>query len=204
MHQAARNFLDYVYNQLPGFFKDKRVLDVGSGDINGNNRHYFSNCTYTGNDVVEAPNVTVVAKTSDLNFPDGTFDTVVSSECFEHDMYYEDSLRNIVRMLKPGGLFAFTCASTGRPEHGTRRTTRDSYTLRLNDTQWNDYYRNLTHDDVCAVVDCDKTFSYYAYYYNRQAKDLYFVGVKSGGDAVVVEPYVETNVAVTRTSVSAT
>ena len=31
-------------------------------------------------------------------------------------------------MLKKDGLFFFTCASTGRPEHGTRRTSpQDSY-----------------------------------------------------------------------------
>ena len=60
MHIEARNFTIFVQNTFPFFFKNKRVLDVGSGDINGNNRFLFENCSYEGNDVYNAPNVTVV------------------------------------------------------------------------------------------------------------------------------------------------
>jgi hypothetical protein len=34
----------FCKNILPDFFINKRVLDVGSGDINGNNRFLFENC----------------------------------------------------------------------------------------------------------------------------------------------------------------
>lgn len=186
MHEEARRFLDFVRNQFPEYYKGTRVLDVGGGDINGSNRFYFTQCEYYANDVVAAPNVTIVAKTSDLPFADNTFDYILSSECFEHDMYYTASLQKIVRMLKPGGLFAFTCASTGRPEHGTRRTCNVSYTLRLkDDTAWHDYYKNLTAEDVCEAIPVDDIFDTYAFFYDDKSFDLYFYGIKRGGDATL-------------------
>jgi SAM-dependent methyltransferase len=66
--------------------------------------------------------VTIVSKTSELPFEDHSFQTIVSTECFEHDPEWKASFQKIVSMLKPGGLFAFTCATTGRGEHGTRRS----------------------------------------------------------------------------------
>ena len=85
MHEQARQFTLFVKAILADFFINKVVLDVGSGDINGNNRFLFENCIYRGNDVIQAPNVTIVSKTKDLTFEDNYFDTIVSTECFEHD-----------------------------------------------------------------------------------------------------------------------
>jgi hypothetical protein len=79
MHPEARNFTLFVKQQLHEFFINKRVLDVGSGDINGNNRFLFDNCEYEGNDVFLANNVTIVSKTSALPFLPGTFDTIISN-----------------------------------------------------------------------------------------------------------------------------
>jgi SAM-dependent methyltransferase len=194
MHPEARHFLSFVHNAFRQFFRPPiRVLDVGGGDINGNNRMYFQGCHYDANDVCAAPNVTIVCKTGALGFVDGTFDVVISSECFEHDMDFVASLCNIVRMLKPGGLFVFTCASTGRPEHGTRRTSaRCSYTTSLDPADpWCDYYRNLTADDIRAVIDCDNVFECHAFYHNASSHDLYFYGFKRGGPcpAPALVPY---------------
>ena len=98
------------------------MFDVGSEDINGNNRFLFEDCEYDGNDVIQAPNVTIVSKTKDLHFKSETFDTIISTECFEHDSTYKESFLKIYDMLKEDGLFTFIYASTGRAEHGTRRT----------------------------------------------------------------------------------
>ena len=72
MHQQARDFSIFVKNILLDFFVNKRVLDVGSGDINGNNRFLFENCEYDGNDVIQANNFTIVSKTKDVPFTDNT------------------------------------------------------------------------------------------------------------------------------------
>jgi SAM-dependent methyltransferase len=181
MHIEAKNFTVFVKKILADFFINKRVLDVGSGDINGNNRFLFENCEYIGNDVIQANNVTIVSKTKDLPFTDNTFDTIISTECFEHDPEYKDSFIKIYSMLKPNGLFCFTCASTGRPEHGTKRTSPcDSYGTIGNLEDMSDYYKNLTITDVNMVLPLNELFSVWDTYYNSSSKDLYFVGIKKG------------------------
>ena len=181
MHEQARQFTLFVKSILADFFHDKIVLDVGSGDINGNNQFLFENCVYHGNDVIEAPNVTIVSKTKDLEFCDNYFDTIISTECFEHDPEYKESFLKIYKMLKHGGLFCFTCASTGRGEHGTRRTSPGcSYGTIGNLDDMVDYYKNLTDGDLNEVLHLNDLFSKWDTYYNSESHDLYFVGIKSG------------------------
>lgn len=182
MHGEARDFTLFVKQILTDFFIGKRILDVGSGDINGNNRFLFDeNCEYHGNDVIQANNVTIVSKTKDLPFQNNSFDTIVSTECFEHDPEYKESFVKIYNMLKPNGLFFFTCASTDRPEHGTMRTSpNDSYGTIGNLKDMSDYYKNLTEIDLNEVLPLNNLFSVWDTYYNSQSKDLYFVGIKKG------------------------
>ena len=180
MHPEARNFTLIVKHILSEFFSNKRVLDVGSGDINGNNRFLFENCIYYGNDVIQAPNVTIVSKTKDLPFQSNYFDTIISTECFEHDPEYTESFLKIYDMLKPNGVFCFTCASTGRPEHGTRRSEGgSSYGTIGNLEDMVDYYKNLTEIDLNNVLDLNNLFSRWDTYYNPRSYDLYFVGIKN-------------------------
>ena len=138
----------------------------------------FSNCVYLANDVVPARNVTIVSETRKLPFSDASFDTIVSTECFEHDMHYEESFEKITQLLKPGGLFLFTCASTGRAEHGTLRTSpKESMTTRYTQVpEWANYYKNLTEDDFPT-----DSFEKFCFYTNTDSKDLYFWGIKKGG-----------------------
>jgi SAM-dependent methyltransferase len=181
MHGQARDFTLFVQQLLPRYFSNKLVLDVGSGDINGNNSFLFRNCEYHGNDVIPANNVTVVSKTKDLTFENATFDTIVSTECFEHDPEYVESFRKIYDMVKPDGLFFFTCASTNRPEHGTRRCLpNDSYGTIGNLEDMVDYYKNLTEVDLNDVLNLNELFSVWDTYYNFGSKDLYFLGIKKG------------------------
>lgn len=181
MHPEARDFTVFVKKILFDYFINKRVLDVGSGDINGNNRFLFENCEYHGNDVISAKNVTIVSKTKDLPFTHESFDTIISTECFEHDPEYKESFMKIYKLLKPDGLFCFTCASTGRGEHGTRRTSpQDSYGTIGNLEDMSDYYKNLTEIDVNEVLPVNELFSVWNTYYNSNTKDLYFVGIKKG------------------------
>jgi SAM-dependent methyltransferase len=163
-HKAQRKFCIRVKEQWPSYFFNGSVLDVGSLDINGNNRFLFENCDYLGIDIAAGPNVDKVTLAHELNLPEASLDVVISTECFEHDMHYKASVENIIRMLKPGGLFLFTCATTGRKEHGTRWTTpSDSpFTSEMNET-WSDYYKNLTEIDIREAISVD---------------DLYFWGIK--------------------------
>lgn len=205
MHGQARDFTVFVKKMLIDFFTNKRVLDVGSGDINGNNRFLFDNCEYDGNDVIQAHNVTIVSKTKDLPFQDNAFDTIISTECFEHDPEYSESFRKIYKMLKPDGLFCFTCASTGRAEHGTRRTSpTDSYGTIGQLEDMSDYYKNLTVEHLNEVLNLKELFSVWDTYYNAESKDLYFVGIKVGtANPPVLEKYINNYVINTSSNTSA-
>ena len=201
MHDQARDFTLFVRHILHDYFINKRVLDVGAGDINGNNRFLFENCEYNGNDVIPAHNVTIVSKTKDLPFEDNSFDTIISTECFEHDPEYKSSFLAIYNMLKPDGLFAFTCASTGRLEHGTRRTTpTDSYGTIGNLEDFSDYYKNLTELDLHYILNMN-LFSSWDTYYNSYSKDLYFVGIKRGQLCINLPQYIECNTINTRSNI---
>lgn len=165
---------------FPAYFTNKFVLDVGSLDLNGSNGYLFSDCVYLGLDLKPGDNVDICSPAHKLNLPDATFDTIVSTECFEHDQYYSESLKNIYRLLKPGGLFLFSCATTGRPEHGTRRTTPSDAPFLQDDETWGDYYKNLEDTDITAVLDPNALFTKHAFSTNKESHDLYFWGIKKG------------------------
>jgi SAM-dependent methyltransferase len=204
MHGEARDFTLFCKKILANYFEKKYVLDVGSGDINGNNRFLFENCIYEGNDVISAKNVTIVSRTKDLPFEDNFFDTIISTECFEHDPEYKESFLKIYKMLKPNGLFCFTCASTGRAEHGTKRTSpTESYGTIGNLVDMTDYYQNLTEQDLNNVLNLNTLFSAWDTYYNAKSYDLYFVGIKKGNSKInTLEKYIEKNVTNTSSNIS--
>ena len=180
MHFEARHFLDWCVRQL-GPFENCKVLDVGSGDINGNNRHYFGpGCSYTGCDVAPGPNVDIVMPCHAIPYPHGSFDVIISSECLEHDMHWKQTVQKVCDLLRPGGVFMMTCASTGRAEHGTLRTTAgDSFSTRTGDTAWGNYYQNLTAQDIAGAIQVAQVFPLHKFYYQPFSKDLYFYGVKA-------------------------
>jgi SAM-dependent methyltransferase len=152
-----------------------KVLEVGSNDINGTVRGLFSDCDYIGIDVAAGSGVDVVAQGQEFNAPDNSFDTVISCECFEHNPYWQDTLKNMLRICRPSGLVLISCASTGRPEHGTARTNHYSSQLTM-DIGW-DYYRNLTENNLRQAIDFDQYFEHYTFCTNWESHDLYFVGL---------------------------
>jgi predicted DCC family thiol-disulfide oxidoreductase YuxK len=166
---------------LPHHFRAKRVLDVGSLDINGNNRSLFSDCCYIGIDLGPGPNVDIVVKAHEFSAVDGWFDVVISTEAFEHDQYVALSLRNMVRVLKAGGLLLFTCAAPGRAEHGTASMIPDDSPFTSVLEGWSTYYRPLSEADIREMVDVDGEFARFEFVLNTDQKDLYFWGIKRLG-----------------------
>jgi len=175
-HQAQINYCTAVVENNPELFIGKKVLDCGSLDINGNNRFMFTDCEYIGIDIGPGANVDVVSLIHEYNGTDSEFDVVISTECAEHDMYWQQSLKNMIRMLKSGGIFVFTCATTGRPEHGTRRTSRKDAPLLVD--KWSDYYKNLTEDDIRSVINIENEFSQFEFSVDHHHCDLQFWGIK--------------------------
>lgn len=177
-HFEQQDFCKYVKRLHPEHFKNKYVLDTGSLDINGNNRDYFEDSFYIGVDVGPGKNVDLVSSIHELKFRNEFFDTIISTESLEHDPTYYLTLNNIYRMLKSGGLFLFTCASTGRPEHGTFRTDNGyANPLMMDIPIWANYYKNLTEDDIRFCLDINNCFTSYEFS-TIHPGDIYFWGIK--------------------------
>jgi len=177
MHEAQTNFLVRMKERFPDSFRNSKVLEIGSLDINGTIRVLFENCEYVGVDVGEGPCVDVVCSGHEYDAPDNSFDTVVSSECFEHNPYWKETFANMHRTCKPGGVVMFTCATDGRPEHGTNRT--QAWASRLTVAiGWGDYYRNLNSNDFETSFNLSEMFESYEFSVEIFSHDLYFYGVK--------------------------
>jgi SAM-dependent methyltransferase len=171
-HQQQFDFVSTVANALPNNFAKCKVLEVGSLNINGSVRQFFTDCDYIGIDIGQGRDVDIVCPGQEYNAPDNTFDTVISCECFEHNPEWVETFANMYRMVKPSGLIVMSCATTGRAEHGTKRTSPGDAPF------CNDYYKNLTEQDFVENFDIDSMFSVYEFGIGEATKDLYFYGVK--------------------------
>ena len=164
------SFVQRVKYANPDYFHNKKVLEVGSLDINGSVRQFFDKCIYIGCDLGEGKGVDVISRGHELKFDDNFFNTSISCECFEHDKFWKKTFENMVRMTS--GLVVFTCATVGRKEHGTTATSP-------NDAPFtNDYYKNLVMSDFANSFDLDKMFKHHYFETNHESHDLYFYGIK--------------------------
>jgi hypothetical protein len=168
-HQAQLDFVASLRFKFPEYFVGEYVLEIGSLNINGSIRPFFEKCTYVGVDLGEGADVDVVARGEDLTYEDGAFDVVASCECFEHNPEWVATLKNMIRMAS--GLVFFSCATTGRKEHGTRRTSPQDAPF------CGDFYANLTEEDVRREIDLS-VFKRYEFSTNSDCHDLYFWGIK--------------------------
>lgn len=174
-HIEQKNFFQKLKDKFPHYFENKKVLEIGSLNINGTIRDCFETSTYIGVDVGFGNGVDVVCGGESYNAPDNSFDVVCSAECFEHNPHWLETFQNMIRMCKDGGLVIFTCATDGRPEHGTTKTTPQDSPLTV-DIGW-DYYRNLNESDFTNELDFSFYFEEYGFEVNEQAFDLYFWGI---------------------------
>lgn len=167
-HPEQREFFGNIKARYPEAFTGD-VLEVGSLNINGTVRDFFTADLYVGCDVSEGHGVDVVCEGQLLPYGDDEFDVCVSAECFEHNPYWLETFTNMVRMSREWVMF--TCATEGRAEHGTTRTTPQDSPFTL---QW-DYYRNLVEEDFTSAFDFS-VFEWFEFRTNPVSHDLYFVG----------------------------
>ena len=62
-HKEQWVFCGKVKGLHSEFFENKKVLDIGSFDVNGNEEFLFKNCDFTGLDIGEGDGVDVVVDT---------------------------------------------------------------------------------------------------------------------------------------------
>lgn len=175
-HSEQKTFVSNLKNNYFQFFKHKKVLEIGSLNINGTIRDFFEDCEYTGIDLEEGPGVDIVCEGQNYDNPDCSYDVVCSLECFEHNPYWFETFKNMIRLCSPNGLVFFTCATKGREEHGTHNNKPEDSPFTLN-KGW-DYYKNLTEIDFLNKIDLSKYFKYHSFSVNQESHDLYFFGIK--------------------------
>ena len=172
-HPQQREFLEKVKGMYPDFFLNTAVLEIGSLNINGTVRDFFDDpFEYVGVDLAEGPDVDVVCKGHEIPFYPETFNVAISCECFEHDKHWKETFQKMYDTVVKGGLIIFSCATTGRPEHGTQ------FSGPWDSPFTNDYYRNLTADDFMEAFDINKMFRNWEFTTNNESHDLYFWGLK--------------------------
>lgn len=122
MHQSSYDKMARFRREYLDSRKAERltIYDIGSQDINGSYRALFAEPAwrYVGVDMAPGNNVDLV-----LNNPyhwreiaAGSADVVVSGQTFEHTEFFWETMVQIARALKEGGLCCILAPSAG-PEH---------------------------------------------------------------------------------------
>ena len=179
-HTEQAEFFAGVREHYPASFDRARVLEVGSLDINGSVRELFVNCEYTGVDLQLGPGVDLACQGQLVDFPTAHLDTTISAECMEHNPFWRETIANMLRMTRSGGLVLISCATTGRLEHGTTRTNPDASPF-TSAEQWH-YYENLTAGDLESSLHLPGWLADWGGWVNFVSRDLYFVGLRHGGE----------------------
>jgi SAM-dependent methyltransferase len=93
-----------------------RALEIGARDFNGSVRTIINGMQpewYVGIDTAPGPGVDAIGDGSDYT-PLQTPNLVICTEVLEHTRYARDVVRNIGRVLEPGGFALITCATDPR------------------------------------------------------------------------------------------
>jgi len=111
--------LEHVQRLVPKYLSDKptlKIIDIGSYDVNGSYKPFFSQSgwQYIGVDLAAGPNVDVTL-TSAYRLPlaSHSVDVIVSGQAFEHIEFFWLTWLEMVRVLKPGGLIFLLAPSRG-------------------------------------------------------------------------------------------
>lgn len=118
MNKLDLDFIEKAKAAHPDFFRDKKILEIGALDVNGNVRGPFKKCTFTGIDWAPGKNVDIVVPAKDTTFDNEVFDVMLSANHLEHDPDWELSLGNNLPALKPGGLILLRWGTRRSSPHG--------------------------------------------------------------------------------------
>lgn len=111
------NFVKFASESLPA---GTSILDAGAGECAY--KEYFSHCEYVsvdlaiGEDRWNYNNLDYIAPLDNLPFADASFDAVLSTQVLEHLEYPREAVKELFRVLKPGGKL-FLTAPMAHSEH---------------------------------------------------------------------------------------
>ena len=110
--------MDFGQKFFNAYVKDGEgltIVDIGSQDVNGSLRSVAPKSSkYIGVDFVEGNGVDVIISDPySLPFDENSVDVCVCSSCFEHSEFFWLLFTEILRILKPTGVFYLNVPSNG-------------------------------------------------------------------------------------------
>ena len=121
MHKSSFQAMEKFKDNYLDKYSKINILDIGSYDGSDTSYNYGrflkieKNWNYHGMDIQEGPNVDIVV--SDIynwiEIEDNSYDVVISGQAFEHMEFFWKSIKEIERILKPGGLCCIIAPSAG-------------------------------------------------------------------------------------------
>lgn len=193
MHPTAMRHGGLFFQAYATKLPSAVVVDIGAQDVNGSLREVCpSNCRYIGVDFVAAKGVDVVLQDPyKLPFEDASVDIVISSSCFEHSEMFWVLFLEILRVLRPSGLFYLNVPSNGSihrypvdcwrfyPDSGNALVTwakqnkypsvlLESFTGRQGNSGygWNDYVAVFLKDASSISIFPDRIIHHYRHFDN--------------------------------------
>jgi len=170
--QNCQHFFDCYSDPIKKHTPNAKVVEIGSQDVNGSIRICCpTDFEYTGIDFVSGKGVDLVLEDPyTLPLETESVDVVLSNSCFEHSEMFWVLYLEIMRVLKPTGLFYLNAPSNGSfhrypvdcwrfyPDSGralinwARRNNMksellESYTSRQNVDQFNDFVGVFIKDE---------------------------------------------------------
>ncbi len=175
MHPSAlmngKRFFDAYVAKLGNV----KVVDIGAQDVNGSLKSVCPpQAQYIGVDFVAAKGVDIIL-TDPYKLPldSDSIDVIVSSSCFEHSEMFWVLFLEIMRVLKPEGLFYLNSPSNGEfhrfpvdcyrfyPDcgnalakwarhSGLRTLSLESYVSNQSGGHWNDFVSVFLKDEIFA------------------------------------------------------
>jgi len=112
MTPKVLNYITLNADKLTG-----KVLEVGSFNVNGGVRDIIE--VHTGIDLRKGNGVDIVCKAEDIinYYPEGFFDSVVTTETLEHVEHWKEFLTAINKVVKPDGWWVCSMASLRKGKH---------------------------------------------------------------------------------------
>lgn len=116
--------INFVKNNLSkNEIKGKRVLEIGSRNVNGSVRPYVEKNQpkeYIGIDIRKGDGVDIICDVNNIQKQFGTesFDIIIATELLEHIKNWRIAIMNIKNVLKKDGIILITTRSKGLGFHG--------------------------------------------------------------------------------------
>lgn len=176
MHDTALELGGKFFNTYIGKTEGLTIVDLGAQDVNGSLRSKVpQNNKYIGVDFVEGKGVDIIINDPySLPFSDNSIDICVCSSCFEHVEFFWLLYNEVLRILKPEGIFYLNAPSNGEfhrypvdcwrfyPDsgialqnwgrrNGYKSILLESFTGKQQENIWNDFVAIFLKDEKYIV-----------------------------------------------------